>query len=389
MSEAVAALDLQDRALADHGAVAWERHLERQRCRIVDRVDEARGLARADLVAELEGRLEQAAAVRVDVVLRPAHLHQPRPVARRGGRGHDAVVAQHIAHAGMGDLQGVAGHGAGAAELGAESDDPDPVGGGEDGPVFAALAHDVADRRPERLECCDLGGEQRIVRAVLPDQGARDVIEGLAARVQVDRRIAQGQQDALDEMGDRRGRAAVRVAGKAPVEVAAVDRRAALAGERRRQIRRRQHDQPTLDLAGIEAPDQVQQRNLALVLVAVVAGAEVERGPWAVADHADRDADPAVGRGVAGVRQLQVADLLAVPIEVDEAADPGFPAHFALPATHFALPGRVRSRQPLARSAAVRAFSGAATPTKLGAPSGRKKCWSAFRSTRRTSTARC
>ena len=44
----------------------------------------------------------------------------------------------------------------------------------------------------------------------------------------------------------------------------------------------------------------------------------------AVADHADRDADPAVGGDVARVRQLQMRDLLAGALEVNETADAGF-----------------------------------------------------------------
>ena len=74
---------------------------------------------------------------------------------------------------------------------------------------------------------------------------------------------------------------------------------------------------------GIELADQAREHDLALVLVAVIAGAEVQRGAGAVPDHRDRDADPAVRRDVARVRQLQMADLLALLVEVDEAADPG------------------------------------------------------------------
>ena len=116
-------------------------------------------------------------------------------------------------------------------------------------------------------------------------------------------------------------RRAVGIARKAAIEVAAVDRRAAGTSHRRRQVGRRHDDQAAVDLRRVELADQVREDDLAFVLVAVVAGAEIERGPGAVADHADRDADPAIGRDVAGIRQLQVRDLLAVLLEVHKAPD--------------------------------------------------------------------
>ena len=81
-------------------------------------------------------------------------------------------------------------------------DDARPIGASRDRPVLARIAHDVGDRRAKRLERGALGVGQRIVAGRPPRQRARQVVQRLAARVQVDQRIAQRHQHALDEMRD-------------------------------------------------------------------------------------------------------------------------------------------------------------------------------------------
>jgi len=89
--------------------------------------------------------------------------------------------------------------------------------------------------------------------------------------VEIEDEIALRQQHALDVVGDLRGWAAIGIAREASVEVALVERRGAHSGHRRREVRRGQDDDTAADLGGLEAADELAERDLALVLVAVVA----------------------------------------------------------------------------------------------------------------------
>lgn len=83
--------------------------------------------------------------------------------------------------------------------------------------------------------------------------------------------IVTGKQFRFQEMGEPTGRRARRIARERAVEVAAVQRRAVLGGHNRRRIRHRQDCDATADCGRIEPADQLGQRQLALILVAVVA----------------------------------------------------------------------------------------------------------------------
>ena len=122
--------------------------------------------------------------------------------------------------------------------------------------------------------------------------------------------------------GDLLGHRSVGIAGEAPVQVAAIQRRGALSGDRCREVRGRQDDDPPLDPTRIEGAGEVAQRDLALVFIAVVAGDEQRGGTVAVAQHHDRDRDEPIGGVVDRVKQAQEAGLAAVPREIDFGHDP-------------------------------------------------------------------
>jgi len=110
------------------------------------------------------------------------------------------------------------------------------------------------------------------------------------------------------------------------------------AGHRGREVRRRKHDHAALDVLGIQVADQLGGRDLALVLVTMVAGHGKQRRALAVLDAGDRDGDVAIGRAVHRERQFEPAHLLAVGFEIDLAADAGFAA------AHAAIRRRVQRR---------------------------------------------
>ena len=139
--------------------------------------------------------------------------------------------------------------------------------------------------------------------------------------MQVDVEVVPRHQHGLDIVRDGPGQAAQRLADEGAVQVALVDRRdpqpASAAGKFSigRMVSR-----PFTSLAS-SCRSRVERIDLALVLVAVVAGGEQHAGAVAVDDLADRHRQPAVGRAVHGVRQAQVAQLLAGLVEVDLATD--------------------------------------------------------------------
>src|SRR5947207_3040465 len=81
------------------------------------------------------------------------------------------------------------------------------------------------------------------------------------------------------------------------------------------------HDHPAAHLLRLELLDQPQRGDLALVLVAVVAGEHEHGRPGAARDTRDRDEAARPAARVRDPRQLQPADLLARRGEVDRAGD--------------------------------------------------------------------
>ena len=144
-------------------------------------------------------------------------------------------------------------------------------------------------------------------------EGARDVHQRAAAGMQVDGDVGHRQQHRLDEMRDHLRRPAIGIAGEGAVEIALVDRRGAHAGHRRRVVGGGQDDDAALDVVGLEAPRQLHQRDLALVLVAVIAGDQQDGRTLAVLDAGDRHREPAIGRAMHRMRQAQKGRLLARP----------------------------------------------------------------------------
>jgi hypothetical protein len=139
----------------------------------------------------------------------------------------------------------------------------------------------------------------------------------------VDHGIALGQQHRLDVVGDHRRRAAIGVAGEAAVQVEPVDRRIARAGTRCRRVGRGQDDDPAGDLFRPQGMSELAQGDLALELVAVVAGHQQDGRPRTIAQADDGNRDPAIGRPVDRVRQAQEVGLPPVAVEVDFSGDPG------------------------------------------------------------------
>jgi hypothetical protein len=135
--------------------------------------------------------------------------------------------------------------------------------------------------------------------------------------VEIEYEIALRQQHALDVVSDLRGRAAIGFTRKTAVEVALVERRGAHPGHRRREIRRGQDDDAAVDLGRLEAADQLAERDLTFVFVAVVARHQQDARPLAMLDAGDGYRNPAIGRAVHRIGQPDKAVLLAVAVEID------------------------------------------------------------------------
>src|SRR3546814_3582438 len=93
-----------------------------------------------------------------------------------------------------------------------------------------------------------------------------------------------------------------------------------------REVHHRQQDDAAADLRRLQAAGEIEDRDRPLVLVAVIAAGEEGSGAVAVPDHGDGNEDRAPGRVVARPRQLQVAVLHAVLVEVEAGGD-GIDSH--------------------------------------------------------------
>ena len=177
---------------------------------------------------------------------------------------------------------------------------------------------DVGDRRGERL--------QQFQRARHPRRRPAGAGTGRSAHTSASCRRNAGRRRSRTAAAARaRCTSAIcavavpsGVAGKRAIEVALVDRRGARAGGSAagKFADVRKINRPRTSLAS-SARSSVRVGDLALVLVAVIAGHQQHARTRAVADAGDRDRDPAIGRTVHRMRQAQEADLLAVAVEVD------------------------------------------------------------------------
>jgi hypothetical protein len=71
------------------------------------------------------------------------------------------------------------------------------------------------------------------------------------------------------------------------------------------------------DIPGLDQSDEFQERQLALVLVAVIAGHQDDARSFAIPDPAYRDLDLVVGRAVDRIGKADEADELPVGCPVD------------------------------------------------------------------------
>ena len=211
------------------------------------------------------------------------------------------------------------GHPAAAAEL------------RRDHELALALGLDREQARPVHVDVEEVvvgvpglhAGEHRAaLLGVVDDVHVRagDEPGGAAARVHVDHDIGRREEEARQVVGELLVRRAVRRAGERAVEVHA--RRPHPRVRLRRGGREHRDDRHApRDLLRLELLDQAQRRDLALVLVAVVAGQDEHVRPLAVRDRRDRDEGARPATGVRDLRELQPAELLARSREVDRAGD--------------------------------------------------------------------
>jgi len=144
------------------------------------------------------------------------------------------------------------------------------AGGGGETPV-RRCRHAHAARGCEGAHDALGLGVERLVLARLVERGEGHVVERATARMQVEPGVALRHQHLVDVVRDLPGGRAVGVAGEGAIEIAGVERRDACPRHRRRQVGRRQDQDPALDVGGLELADQAHERDLAFVLVAVVA----------------------------------------------------------------------------------------------------------------------
>ncbi len=149
---------------------------------------------------------------------------------------------------------------------------------------------------------------------------ARDEPGAPPAGVHVDDDVGHREEHARQEVGELLVRRPVGAPGERAVEVRA-RRPAPRVRLRRLDREHRDHDDPPRDPLRLEPLEQAHRGDLALVLVAVVAGEHEDRRPVAVRDLPDVDERARPAGGVVDLREGEVADLLARRGEVDRAAD--------------------------------------------------------------------
>ncbi len=213
-----------------------------------------------------------------------------------------------------------------AAELAAETEAAGPHRRRHRGRRVPPVVGDETVGHPHRLH---QGHRPRLALRVRNrlDQRADQVVHAGAAGMDVEQHVVARQDVVLDIVGDPLRRPAGGIAGKGPVEVTVVEGRAALGRHHRRQVGRRQDRDAAAYRFRLEQPDQLEQSQLALVFVAVVAGHQHDARAVAVGDPADRNLDLVVGRAVDRIGKADEADLLAVRIPGNVAIGAG--VHYA------------------------------------------------------------
>ncbi len=146
---------------------------------------------------------------------------------------------------------------------------------------------------------------------------AREEPGAPAAGVHVDDDVGQREEHARQVVGELLVRRPVGAPGERAVEVRA-RRPAPRVRLGRLDREHRDHDDPARDPLRLEPLQEPHRRDLALVLVAVVAGEHEDRRPVAVRNLADVDERARPAGGVVDLREGEVADLLAPRIAARE-----------------------------------------------------------------------
>src|SRR5579863_9710123 len=134
--------------------------------------------------------------------------------------------------------------------------------------------------------------------------------------MEIEKGVAQGEQDVVHQSGNLQRGCAVGIAGEGAVQIEAIDRRSAAGGPHGRQIDRRSKDQSSRDRARIEIANHLTEDDRPFVLVAMIAALEDHRRPVAIFDYGEGDPDHPPGVIVRRQREQEEADLLSVLLEI-------------------------------------------------------------------------
>jgi hypothetical protein len=113
--------------------------------------------------------------------------------------------------------------------------------------------------------------------------------------VQVQNQIEFRKKDVLDVVRDHLRRRAVRIAGKRAIEISIVEGRVSAPFQDRGKICPTEDRHAPAYVLGPQLASQFQQRDLAFVLVAVIAGYEQRSGARTILDIDDWNLNPAIG----------------------------------------------------------------------------------------------
>ena len=266
-------------------------------------------IARRHLGSELHPRLEQSIHGRDDEIAPIPGLEK----TGRGGHGRCGVRIQpaHVgeppACPGLADGQRLDPHRAAAGKLGGDVHNPVTVRRAGERTLIRGSGDDGGVRRAERLDCVELG-RQELAAPGLDQERARQELRSLAARMQIQGRIAHREQHRRHVVCNREGRRAARISRIRPVHVAAVNRGHPRVLDHGRIVEGRHDDQPAMHPLGIELSDQPPRDDLSFVLVTVIAGGDQRGGSLSTADARDRHGDESIGVAVVRMLDLEPAD---------------------------------------------------------------------------------
>ncbi|EGE60677.1 hypothetical protein RHECNPAF_1360056 [Rhizobium etli CNPAF512] len=268
------------------------------------------------------GRLEPASAIGVDALAVPGQreeLQRPRLSQSRAGKDqtpNNAERQKQPIDRCRREGHRRRRHGSTAAELAGKTDDTGPGRSPHRCRRRRAIVGDEGMRRAHRPHQRDRPFEADGVGLTL-DQRAGEVRHRRAARMQVEHDVMAREEFVFEEMRQARRRRPRGIAGKGPVEVAAVEGRAAFGRHHRRQVRHRQDGDGAVNLSDIKQAHQPAELQFALIFVTVVAGHQQQRRPFAISEAKDRNADLIIGRTVDRIGNGEMTGLPALTRKVD------------------------------------------------------------------------